>query len=156
MELLLIGIYIYLSLAGIISLVNAVVFCFWLAYLVNSSIYRRKLLRLSFQQERENSQNLPSYNNKTFIVRDVFLLAILVTEVLGGLFYVISYVYASVQNGNECVERDNNETLLLKQIKISDLSCFMNNFEIQSLNSKLNHSLVLLTYSCLSLCQFSL
>ena len=139
---------------GIWFLLNTVISCFWLIYLFASIVrYRRNLLKSNLQQNKGNPPNVSSYNNKTNLVRDAFLVVILVVEWKGALFSLMSIAYGSWQNGCECLGRKNNESIYsLEYVNTSDFSCFLNSNNINIMNSKFNSSLLLLGYSCLTLC----
>ena len=150
MESFSIGIHTYLSVIGFIFLLTTVLYLFWLIYLVKRIVYRRKLLRSNLQRN-ETENNLTSYNNKTLLVRNSFLLAIFIVEWLSGVFCMILIVYSYLQIERECVGRNSSRSDLLDLSNISDFSCFLRNDNIQRIKPGLVSSLFLLACSCVIL-----
>ena len=157
MELLYyICLFIFIAVIGIIFLLSTVLSFFWFVYLVNRIVYRRKLLRSNLQRNKieiPKAHDFSFYNNKTFLVRDAFLLAMLVTEWLAGFFGVILISFDYLQTGRNCVNTNNNRSISWSDHhNISFFSCFLATDDIFSIKPGFISSLFLLAYSCLMLC----
>ena len=152
MKLILLILYIIFSLVGIQFLIGNVISIFWFIYFVKSIVYRRNISKSCLQQNETSPQSLSYFNNKTFLVRDAFLLAMLLVEWFGLISTSLLIVDSHLIYVRDCLYRTNNGSYLLSIHASSNIPCYLNDVELQILNSEVNSSIFQFAYSCLSLC----